>query len=77
MDVLSLIQNVLVVPGSIHDDYPGITIVSSAGNSGPGYGTIGLPNASPFGISVWVQQQTMYFRWIWTIQGRTAIWKFY
>ena len=52
MDVLSLILSVLVVPGSIDDDYPGITIVSSAGNSGHGYGTIGLPNASPFGISV-------------------------
>ena len=27
-------------------------MVSSAGNSGHGYGTIGLPNASPFGIAV-------------------------
>ena len=27
-------------------------MVSSAGNSGHGYGTIGLPNASPTGISV-------------------------
>ena len=52
MDVLSLILSVLVVPGSLDDDYPGVTIVSSAGNSGHGYGTIGLPNASPFGISV-------------------------
>ena len=26
--------------------------ISSAGNSGHGYGTIGLPNASPFGITV-------------------------
>ncbi|MCV0410961.1 S8 family serine peptidase [Nitrosopumilus sp.] len=52
MDVLSLILSVLVTPHSLDDDYPGITIVSSAGNSGHGYGTIGLPNASPFGISV-------------------------
>ena len=52
MDVLSLILSVLVIPGSLDDDYPGVTIVSSAGNSGHGYGTIGLPNASPFGISV-------------------------
>jgi hypothetical protein len=52
MDVLSLIQSILVTPKSLDDDYPGITIVSSAGNSGPGYGTIGMPNASPFGISV-------------------------
>ena len=52
MDVLSLILSVLVTPTSLHDDYPGVTIISSAGNSGHGYGTIGLPNASPFGISV-------------------------
>ncbi len=52
MDVLSLILSVLATPHSIDDDYPGVTIISSAGNSGHGYGTIGLPNASPFGISV-------------------------
>ena len=52
MDVLSLILSVLSTPHSIDDDYPGVTIISSAGNSGHGYGTIGLPNASPFGISV-------------------------
>jgi hypothetical protein len=52
MDILSLIQSILVTPKSLDDDYPGITIVSSAGNSGPGYGTMGMPNASPFGISV-------------------------
>jgi len=52
MDVLSLILSILSTPHSLHDDYPGVTIISSAGNSGHGYGTIGLPNASPFGISV-------------------------
>ncbi len=52
MDVLSLILSVLSTPHSLDDDYPGITIISSAGNSGHGYGTIGLPNASPFGITV-------------------------
>jgi len=52
MDVLSLILSILSTPHSLHSDYPGVTIISSAGNSGHGYGTIGLPNASPFGISV-------------------------
>jgi len=52
MDILSLIQSILSTPHSLDEDYPGITIVSSAGNSGPGYGTIGMPNASPFGITV-------------------------
>ena len=52
MDILSLILSVLATPGSIHPDYPGTTMITSAGNSGHGYGTIGLPNASPLGISV-------------------------
>jgi len=52
MDILSLILSVLATPNSLDDNYPGVTIISSAGNSGHGYGTIGLPNASPFGISV-------------------------
>jgi len=52
MDILSLILSILVTPHSLNDDYPGVTIVSSAGNSGHGYGTIGLPNASPYGITV-------------------------
>lgn len=52
MDVLSLVLSLLTTPQSLDDDYSGITIISSAGNSGHGYGTIGLPNASPFGISV-------------------------
>ncbi|MGY5152461.1 MAG: S8 family serine peptidase [Candidatus Nitrosopumilus sp. bin_6a] len=52
MDILSLILSVLATPNSLDDDYHGVTIISSAGNSGHGYGTIGLPNASPFGISV-------------------------
>jgi subtilisin family serine protease len=52
MDVISIILGILATPHSLDDDYPGITIVSSAGNSGHGYGTIGLPNAAPFGITV-------------------------
>ena len=52
MDVLSLVLTVLTTPNSLDDNYPEITIISSAGNSGHGYGKIGLPNASPFGISV-------------------------
>ena len=52
LDILSLILSVLVIPQSLDQNYPGITIVTSAGNSGHGYGTLGLPNASPFGITV-------------------------
>jgi len=60
MDVLSLILSVLVTPHSLDDNYPGVTIISSAGNSGHGYGTIGLPNASPFGISVGATTNNVY-----------------
>lgn len=52
MDVLSLILNVLATPQSINESYPGITIVTSAGNSGHGYGTLGLPNVASYGITV-------------------------
>lgn len=52
MDVLSLILSILTTPTSLGDDYPGVIMVSSAGNSGHGYGTIGLPASSPFGITV-------------------------
>ena len=60
MDVLSLILSILTTPHSLDDDYPGVTIISSAGNSGHGYGTIGLPNASPFGISVGATTNNVY-----------------
>lgn len=60
MDILSLILSVLTTPHSLDDNYPGVTIVSSAGNSGHGYGTIGLPNASPFGISVGATTNNVY-----------------
>jgi subtilisin family serine protease len=52
LDILSLILGVLATPHSLDDDYPGVTIISSAGNSGHGYGTIGVPNVAPFGIAV-------------------------
>ena len=52
MDVLSLILGALTTPGALDEDFAGVLMVSSAGNSGHGYGTIGIPNASPFGITV-------------------------
>ena len=51
-DLLSLVMTTLTLPNSFSDDYPGVIMISSAGNSGHGYGTIGLPNAAPTGISV-------------------------
>ena len=52
LDISSQILNALVVPKSIHQNYTGTTMISSAGNSGHGYGTMGMPGISSFGISV-------------------------
>ena len=52
LDISSHIVNTLVIPQSLHQDYAGTTIISSAGNNGHGYGTIGVPGISSFGISV-------------------------
>lgn len=52
LDVGSLLLSALNVPGSLDPKYPGILTVSSAGNAGPGYGTIGSPDAAPFGLTV-------------------------
>jgi hypothetical protein len=60
IDILSLITSVLSVPQSVDQRYPGVTIISSAGNAGHGYGTLGLPNASPFGITVGATTNNIY-----------------
>ena len=52
LDILSHVLNVLVMPQSLHENYTGVTIISAAGNSGHGYGTMGMPGISSFGISV-------------------------
>jgi len=52
LDILSHVLNVLVIPQSLHENYTGVTIISAAGNSGHGYGTMGMPGISSFGISV-------------------------
>ncbi|WP_165776421.1 S8 family serine peptidase [Candidatus Nitrosotalea bavarica] len=52
LDVQSLLLGALAVPHSLDVNYPGILVVNSAGNAGPGYGTLGTPDAAPFGITV-------------------------
>ena len=52
LDISSHILNTLAIPKSIHQNYTGTTIISSAGNSGHGYGTMGMPGITSFGISV-------------------------
>ena len=50
-DMLSLVVDMLSVPRSLDDSYPGVVVVSSAGNSGHGYGTLGTPGVASFGIA--------------------------
>ncbi len=52
LDVQSLLLGALCVPHSLDVNYPGILMVSSSGNAGPGYGTVATPDAAPFGITV-------------------------
>ena len=52
MDISSHVLNTLAIPESLHANYTGTTIVSSAGNSGHGYGTMGMPGITSFGIAV-------------------------
>ncbi|HJU13334.1 MAG TPA: S8 family serine peptidase [Candidatus Nitrosotalea sp.] len=52
LDVGSLLLSALNVPGSLDKNFPGVLTVSSSGNAGPGYGTIGSPDGAPFGLTV-------------------------
>ncbi len=52
LDIGSLLLSALNVPSSLDPKYTGILTVSSSGNAGPGYGTIGSPDAAPFGLTV-------------------------
>lgn len=60
MDMLSLMYSALTVPGSLDPEYPGVLMVSSAGNAGHGYGTMGIPNVSPYGITVGAVTNNVY-----------------
>src|SRR3989475_1572096 len=51
-DVVSALENILSVPGSIASNYPGTVFTQAMGNGGPGYGTITSPASSSFAISV-------------------------
>jgi hypothetical protein len=60
IDILSIITSILSTPRSLDQRYPGVVVVSSAGNAGHGYGTIGLPNAAPLGIAVGATTNNVY-----------------
>jgi len=60
LDIQSLLLSALVVPGSLSKNYPGILVVSSAGNAGHGYGTLGTPDAAPYALTVGAVTNNVY-----------------
>ena len=60
VDILSLVSSALSTPNSLDERYPGVLMVSSSGNAGHGYGTLGLPNASPYGMTVGASTNNVY-----------------
>jgi hypothetical protein len=59
-DIQSLLLGALDVPESLDKKYPGILVVNSAGNAGPGYGTMGSPDAAPFSLTVGAATDNVY-----------------
>ncbi|HYL66090.1 MAG TPA: S8 family serine peptidase [Nitrosopumilaceae archaeon] len=60
LDIQSLLLSALEVPGSLDKNYPGILVVSSAGNAGHGYGTLGTPDAAPYALTIGAVTNNVY-----------------
>ena len=60
LDIQSLLLSALEVPGSLDKNYPGILVVSSAGNAGHGYGTLGTPDAAPYALTIGAATNNVY-----------------
>lgn len=59
-DQLSTLSNALATPGAMHQNHPGVLMVSSAGNSGHGYGTISMPGSASLAVSVGASTSSAY-----------------
>ncbi len=60
LDIQSLLLSALAVPGSLSKNYLGLLVVSSAGNAGHGYGTLGTPDAAPYALTVGAATNNVY-----------------
>jgi Subtilase family len=60
LDVQSLLLSALEVPHSLDKNYPGILVVSSAGNAGHGYGTLGTPDAASYALTIGATTNNVY-----------------
>ena len=83
LDFESIFVAGLSLPGFLDQQYPGILIVQAGGNGGPGYGTITMPGASPFILTVGASTSTHVWNdtpgWYtyddvvsWSLRGPTA-----
>lgn len=59
-DQISILTNMMATPGVLHQSHPGVVMISSAGNSGHGYGTVALPGAASLGISTGASTSSAY-----------------
>ncbi len=60
-DILSILASVLSIPGSLHEDYKGVIVVNSNGNSGHAYGTVTSPASAPLALSVGATTNNVIF----------------
>lgn len=67
-DILSLLSSMLSVPGAIDDNFPGVLMVNSAGNTGFGYGTLGPPSSSPFALTVGATTNNVFVGYTFTAE---------
>ncbi len=51
-DLLTILEDALMVPGYLHPDYPGTVVVHAGGNGAPGYGTFTSPGYATLPIGV-------------------------
>jgi len=51
-DLLTILEDALMIPGYLHPDYPGTVVVHAGGNGAPGYGTVTSPGYGTLPVSV-------------------------
>lgn len=68
-DVLSLLADIMDLPGSLYEGYKGMLMVVAAGNGGPGRGTITPPGSSTLALTVGASTAMD-----WTYMGDRLLW---
>ena len=66
-DVLTILEDCLMVPGLLDPDYPGTVVVHALGNGGPGYGTVTGPGYGFLPISVGASTEMSFSEWYYSL----------